>query len=480
MLALVDCDGFYVSCERVFDPHLRGRPVVVLSNNDGCVVARSPEAKALGIGMGQPAFEIRDLLRANRGAALSSNYALYGDMSRRVMEVLGTFSPDVEAYSIDEAFLGLEGRLGRGLAAGREAGSGPGLWTGGGMQEAGGWLFPPPAPASSLRTSGQAQPPLPIQPPEPVSMTGSAAFDLARRIRSTVLLWTGLPVSVGIAPTKVLAKVAGAAAKKAPDGVGVLADPARIDAALAGLPAAEIWGIGPALAARLARAGVRTARDLRDANDRRVRRDLGIVGLRIVHELRGRSCLPLELAPPPKQATAVSRTFGRPVTTREELAEAVAAYVTRAAEKLRRQGSAARVLTVFLMTNPFAPEEPQYGNAATVPLPVATASTAELLRYALRAADGIFREGYRYRKAGVLLADLVPADRVQPDLFDDRDRAREARLSALLDRVNAAMGPGALRYAAAPGPKPAWGVRAARRSPRYTTRWNDIPRVQAG
>ena len=419
MIALVDCNNFYVSCERVFDPHLAGRPVVVLSNNDGCVVARSPEAKALGIGMGRPIFQIRDLVRAKGVRVLSSNYALYGDMSRRVMEVLSEFSPGIEVYSIDEAFLRL----------------------------------------SALPCAG-AQP-------------------LGHRIRETVRRWTGVPVSVGIAPTKTLAKIANHAAKADPkmDGVVAATDPAVHDRLLGATPVDEVWGVGPAHAARLDGAGIRTARQLRDADDRWVKKEMGIVGLRMVHELRGIPRIPIELQPPPRKGIMVSRSFGRPVETLAEMREAVATYLTRAAEKLRRQGSAARVLTVFLMTNPFK-EGPRYGNSATVELPVATSATPELLRYARRAAEGIFRAGYAYKKAGVMLTELIPAGRVQPDLFDAADRDRNGRLMEVLDRVNAEWGPGTLRYAAT-GIRRPWKLRAALRSPRFTTRWGELPVVRA-
>jgi len=220
--------------------------------------------------------------------------------------------------------------------------------------------------------------------------------------------------------------------------------------------------------------------EVRDAEGRWILREMGIVGLRIVHEPRGKPCLPLETCPSPKKANLRVPSFGRPVATLEAVREAVAEYVTRAAEKLRLQGSAAGAVTVFVMTNPFNPRDPQYGNSAVVDLPVATPATPELLRYALRVVDRIYRPGFHYKKAGVLLTGLVPADRVQPDLFDGADRVRNGVLMSVLDRVNAMIGPGTLRYAAAPGPRPAWGVRAAWRSPRFMTRWHEIPIVKVG
>ncbi len=419
VFALVDCNNFYVSCERVFDPKLDGKPVVVLSNNDGIVVARSNEAKALGIAMGVPAFQIRSLIRAHDVQVFSSNYALYGDLSRRVMDTLAQFSPHVEVYSIDEAFLNLSGFTGRNLT------------------------------------------------------------EYGRAIRATVKRWTGIPVSVGIAETKTLAKIAGEVAKHRRDASGVCDLTTWPDrgALLADIPVEDVWGVGPNWARLLTEHGVRTARDLREADERWIRTRMGVVGARIVQELCGRSCLTLEDCPPPKQAVTVSRMFGRPITTLAEMREAVAAYTARAGEKLRRERLAVTVLTVFLTTNPFK-DEPQYSNAATVTLPVATDATPELLRQALRSIERIYREGYRYNKAGVMLTALVPASQVQGDLFDDRDRERSSRLMRLLDRINAEMGAGTLRYAAE-GYVKRWRTRFERRSPAYTTNWRDLPVAKA-
>jgi len=419
IFALVDCNNFYASCERVFNPMLEGKPIVVLSNNDGCVVARSNEAKALGIGMGVPEFQIRPLLRAHRVQVFSSNYRLYGDLSQRVMETLEQFCPDLEIYSIDEAFLSLSGFTSRNLT------------------------------------------------------------DYGRTIRTTVKRWTGIPVSVGIAETKTLAKIANRVAKRTPDMGGVfdlLACPDR-ETLLGRVAVEDVWGIGPTYARLLNQHCITTALQLRQADDQWIRKHLGIVGVRLVYELRGRSCLDLEACPPPKQGITCSRAFGKPIATLSEMEEAVSSYVARAAEKLRGEGLAATVLTVFLMTNEFK-DEPQYRNSVTCSLSVGTDTTSELIRAALRGFRTIYRDGYRYKKAGVMFTALVPASQVQPDLFDRQDRPRSKRLMAALDAVNDRWGAGMLEYAASGLTKP-WKTQFHRRSPAYTTDWNSLPVVTA-
>ncbi len=419
IFALVDCNNFYASCERVFNPKLNGRPIVVLSNNDGCVVARSNEAKALGIGMGVPEFQIRPLLRAHRVHVFSSNYTLYGDMSQRVMETLEQFSPDVEVYSIDEAFLSLVGFERRNLV------------------------------------------------------------EHGRLIRRTVLQWTGIPVSVGIAETKTLAKIANRIAKRTPDTGGVfdlLACPDR-EALLGRVAVEDVWGIGPNHARLLKQHGITTARQLAGADDQWIRKRMGVVGLRLVMELRGVSCLDLEQCPAPKQSLTCSRAFGKLINTFAEMEEAVSVYTSRVAEKLRRGGLAATVLTVCLTTNEFK-EGPQYSNALTLNLPVVTDSTSELIRCALHGIRAIYRDGYLYKKAGVILTGLVPANQTQADLFDDRDRGRSKRLMSALDSINDRWGAGTLHYASS-GITKAWKTQFHRRSPAYTTDWDELPVVTA-
>jgi len=418
LFALVDCNNFYVSCERVFNPKLAGKPVIVLGNNDGIVVARSNEAKALGVPMGVPAFKFQPLIRKHDVQAFSSNYALYGDMSQRVMETLQQFSPEVEVYSIDEAFLGLTG------------------------------------------------------------FTHTNLTDYGCTIRATVKRWTGIPVSVGIAETKTLAKIANHHAKQSTESSGVFdltTWPDR-DSLLAQVPVEDVWGIGPAHARRLSRHGITTALALRGADDQWIRKQMGVVGLRTVQELRGFSCMPLEQCPPPKQGITCSRSFGRPVTTLVEMREAVAAYTARAAEKLRGEQLAASALTVFLTTNPFK-EEPQYSNALTIRLPVATEATPELLRVALQGVESIYRDGFRYKKAGVMLLGLVPVSQVQSNLFDHVDRERSKRLMRAVDSVNARDGADTVRFAAT-GLAQRWRTKFTKRSPGYTTNWHELPLVQ--
>lgn len=418
VFALVDCNNFYVSCERVFNPKLEGQPLVVLSNNDGCVIARSEEAKQLGIQMGVPAFKIGHLIQAHNIQVYSSNYTLYGDLSARVMAALEELAPAVEVYSIDEAFLDL----------------------------------------STLR--------------------GWDLTQYAHKVCATVRQWTGIPVSIGIGPTKTLAKIANRVAKNPVKAEGVwnlidCADPAQV---LVTIDVEDVWGIGRRYAKRLRAKGTNNALQLREQDRAWIKQQMGVVGLRIVLELSGRSCIPIALCPSPKKTTCVSRSFSRPVGSLVDLKEAVATYASRAAEKLRRDGLIAGVLTVFVMTNRFK-DEPQYYNSTTTSLPVATNDTAELLGYVFRATEAIFSPGYRYKKAGVLLSELVPAQQRQADFFDHRDRDRHQQLMQVMDRINAQMGASTLKFAAV-GLKQPWKPKAEHRSKAFTTRWDELPIVR--
>jgi DNA polymerase V len=419
-VALIDGNNFYVSCERVFNPALEGRPVVVLSNNDGCVVARSAEVKALGVKMGAPWFQLKDLARKHGILALSSNYALYADMSSRMMSVLGSYSPQQEIYSIDECFLGLDG-------------------------------FPP----AELAAYGQ-------------------------RIRQQVKLWVGLPVCVGIAATKTLAKLANHCAKKnlaGSDGVcdfGRMSAP-QMDALLDRIGIGEVWGVGRRLTEKLTRRGIATVKQLRDADSKTLRREFSVVLERTVLELRGIACVELEEAAPNKQQIICSRTFGRYVYSLDELNEAVAGYLARAAEKLRYQGSLAGALQVFVRTNPFNPDHPQYQRGLTVPLPQATSDSVALTRAALWALKRLYKPGYAYQKAGVMLLDLSDAATPQGCLFTGhRDNTT---LMQVMDRVNRQWGRGTLKLAAE-GVQQGWRMRRQRMSPAYTTSWNELPQVR--
>ncbi len=415
LIALVDCNNFYVSCERVFAPRLEHRPVIVLSNNDGCVVSRSNEAKALGIGMAVPEFTVRKIIQQNDVQVLSSNYALYADMSQRVMEVLEHFCPDLERYSIDEAFLSLDG------------------------------------------------------------FRSKNVLDYAQMIRTTVKQWTGIPVSIGIAETKTLAKVAGRIAKR---GNGVF-DLSCLDHApqLASIPVGDVWGIGPAHARFLHQHGITTALQLRGADNQFIRKHMGIVGLRLVMELRGVPCLELEECPAPKKGITCSRAFSRMLTSLDDLEEAISSYTTRAAEKLRAEHQAVTRLTVFLRTNEFR-DVPQHNESTTIRLPVATDATPHLVRSALTGLRKIYQTGFEYRKAGVLLTELVPTDQIQADLFiqDPEDRRRAKNLMKALDSLNERFGSGTLSYASS-GIERTWTTKFQKRSPAYTTDWGQLPVV---
>lgn len=416
-IAIVDANEFYVSCERVFDAKLRGRPVVVLSNNDGCVISRSGEAKALGIGMGVPLFKVRHVIEENDVSVFSSNYALYGDLSLRLADAFQEFTPDVEIYSIDEAFLGLESR-----------------------------------PGQSFKEQGL-------------------------EIKAKVYKWTGVPCSLGISQTKTLAKVAQRFTKKHAEAQGVLdlTDSSDQAAVLEETPVGDVWGVGPAYVKLLKRAGIDTALKLRDADRRWVRQRMTVVGARIVEELRGVNCLPLERCPQGRKSVTCSRSFGVLVESVEELREAVAVYMTKAAERLRRSKLAAGVVTVFINTSRFS-ADPQYSNSATFELANSTDSTEELLGWALKGLEQIYRRGYRYKKAGVMLNRLTPAEQLPMRLFGDDRFERSRRVMKAMDALNARYGSGTIRFAAAcPGGR--WGMKFLRRSRRYTTCLNEVLRV---
>jgi DNA polymerase V len=421
VFALVDCNNFYCSCERVFNASIHQQPVLVLSNNDGCVVARSSEAKALGIQMGQPVFECRELIEQHNVVLFSSNYSLYADMSARVMSTLSAFSPRVEHYSIDEAFVGV----------------------------------------SHIR-------------PECLDAYG-------QQIRDRVWQFTGIPVSVGIASTKTLAKVANEVVKKTPRYQGVLNliqySEEELDELLASLAIKDVWGIGPRYAQRLqATRTIFTAKDLKYADEHWMRRRFSVVVQRTVLELRGIACIPLETEARPKKGIMTAKSFGRPVVSLEELEEAVATYAARAVEKLRSQESAASSLTVFLQTNPFKEDAPQYAKSILRLLPYPSSFTPDFLNVALDVVRSMYREGYAYKKAGVLLAKIVPQEVVQEDLFGDYTLEREykkARLMAMVDFINQWWGQNTIFFGAQ-GIGRTWKMRQERRSPRYTTRWGEI------
>ena len=421
--ALVDVNNFYVSCERVFKPGLEGIPMVVLSNNDGCAVARSNEVKALGVKMGTPWFKMKDLARRHEILAYSSNYALYGDMSNRVATILSSFSPDMEIYSIDESFLRIE----------------------------------------------------------TVAQLYGGVISMGQQMRNRIKQWTGLPVCVGVGPTKTLAKFANHLAKKNAIFDGVcdlhsLTRPERL-AWMSSVDVGEVWGVGRQIARGLSALGIDTVLDLRNASPKRMRSYFGVVMERTCSELRGISCLDLEAVAQSKKQIMSSRSFGVPVESREELQESVASYLASAAEKLRQQKSVAGAVQIFILTNRFKDNEPQHNAGITVPLADATDDTLVLTAAALRGLRAIYRPGFRYKKTGVVLSLLSAKAARQATLLDDPTAlVRSERLMATMDAVNREFGREMLRSGSS-GFKKRWAMRAENRSPRYTTRWEELPVV---
>ncbi|HBP0280811.1 translesion error-prone DNA polymerase V subunit UmuC [Pseudomonas aeruginosa] len=414
MFALIDCNSFYASCERVYRPWLDAVPVVVLSNNDGCVIARTREAKRLGIPMGAPYFQWRDQMREWGVVCFSSNYELYGQMSARVMTTLEEMFPRLEVYSIDEAFADLTG----------------------------------------------------LQ---------SDLVELGREARARVLLWTGIPVGVGIGPTKTLAKLANWAAKtwRKSEGVIDLRDPSRRDRLLQMTDVSEVWGVGRRLTARLQPLGIKTAWDLAQYDPVSLRRQFSVVLEKTARELRGISCLQLEEAVPPRQIICSSKMFGARVRELPPIREAVAAYVSKAAEKMRAQGSLAGALQVAIRTGMHNPDQPRYANAINCPLPYPTDDTRVLAAAAIRGLDAIYRPGYAYSKAEVLLMDLRQRGEFTGDLFAASPSPGADRLMAVIDRINAREGRGTVRLGRIPA-APEWAMRREMMSQRYTTRWDEL------
>ena len=421
-LGLVDCNNFYASCERAFDPSIEGKPVVVLSNNDGCIIARSEEAKALGIPMGAPHFKWRDFLAQHRVHVCSSNYPLYGDMSNRVMTLLRWNAPEVEVYSIDEAFLRFR----------------PNRW--------------------------------------------QSAVERARVLRQTVRRGTGIPVSVGIGPTKTLAKLANRLAKRHGecDGVLELGMGTTVDAYLEAVDVGDVWGIGRRYAERLKARGVRTALELRDADPGWMKRHFTIGGFRTLMELRGVPMVEFDDAPVSRKSVSCSRSFGVPVERLADLEAALATFISRAAEKLRAQRSACTCVHVFVMTSRFHSGNVHVVGNQTMALRQPTAATPVLLRVCLRCVRDIYRPGVRFKKAGITLSGLVPASHAtrQLDLFTPPEERRLGVLMSTVDGINRRWGANTVRFAAM-GFGGRWQMNQAWRSPAFTTRWEELPVVRA-
>lgn len=414
MFALIDCNNFYASCERVFRPDLNGKPIVVLSNNDGCVIARSNEAKAVGIPMGAPAFEYEKQFKQHGVHVFSANFALYGDMSNRVMTILSDYSPDIEIYSIDEAFLKLKG-----------------------------FDF------FNLQAYGE-------------------------EMRSKVVKWTGIPISIGIAPTKALAKVANRIAKKYPQqtqGVYIINSEEKRIKALKWLKVEDVWGIGRQHSKRLSAIGVVNAFDFTKLDDEYVRKQMAVVGLRLKHDLQGVPTLDLEEAQI-KKNIATTRSFDANYTEFEQLAERVSTFAASCAEKLRKQNSCCSSLMVFIHTNRHRKDLPQYSRNMVLKLPFPTNSSIELAKFATQALKRIFKTGYAYKKAGVIVQDFTQANRLQQTLFENRDE-RHVELMKTIDKMNTQFGQQKVRLASQ-DTKKIWKMKQEKLSPAYTTNLNDI------
>lgn len=422
MFALVDVNSFYASCETAFRPDLKGRPVVVLSNNDGCVIARNAEAKTIGVKMGDPYFRQKDLFRRCGVVCFSSNYELYADMSSRVMATLEALSPRCEIYSIDEAFCDLSG----------------------------------------VRNCRVLE-------------------DFGRELKDAVYQNTGLAVGVGIAQTKTLAKLANHAAKKWQKQTGGVVDLSNLERQrklMAALPVDEVWGIGRRIGKKLEAMGIKTVLDLADTDIRFIRKHFNVVLERTVRELRGEPCLELEEFAPVKQEIVCSRSFGERITNYDAMRQAICSYASRAAEKLRGEHQFCRFISAFVKTSPFALNEPYYGNSASVKLLTPTQDSRDIIAAATRSLDAIWKDGHRYQKAGVMLGDFFSQGIAQLNLFDDNaPRRGSEKLMEVLDHLNAKEGKGAL-YFAGQGIQQQWAMKREMLSPRYTTRYEDLLQVK--
>jgi DNA polymerase V len=418
MYALVDCNNFYCSCELLFNPSMAGRPIVVLSNNDGCAIARNEQARKIGIDMGTPAFMLQDLIVRHRVVVFSSNYTLYGDMSDRVMKTLGSFSPSIEIYSIDEAFLDCH------------------------------------------------------------SIPEDQLHEFATTVKKTVTRNTGIPVSIGIARTKTLAKMANRFAKKHMNGDGVFVanDVRSLTSMLNNTDVSNIWGIGHQYALFLKRNGFHTAADLASAPEPWVRANLTVIGQRLLNELRGIPCIAWMPGTVPRKNICTSRSFGKLLSEKQDIAEAIANYAANCALKLRSQRSSCRTVHVFIQTNPHKQNHQQYMRSIDVQMDVPSNNSPDIIRHALKGFDIIFKPGYLYMKCGVVVMDLVSEDAVQANAFVDGDRNRKAVMMKTVDAVNRLMGKETVRLAVQ-GFDRKYRLKAEHLSKRYTTRMDEVLKV---
>ena len=414
MIALVDCNNFYASCERVFNPKIENKPVIVLSNNDGCVIARSNEAKVLGIKMGEPAFNLKNIIEKYNINVFSTNFALYGDLSKRVMNVMSAEVDKMEIYSIDEAFLDL---------------------------------------------------------------TDYVSKERGVAIKKKVQQWTGIPVSVGIAPTKVLAKVAGHIAKKhTKAGVFMFDDEALIRRALNVFKVEDLWGIGRKTAQKLKAFGIHTALQFRECDSAWVKRNLSINGVRLQKELFGEVCYPLELTRKRKQNICTARSFGTEIKELSKLKEVIGSHANTCATKLRKEKSCCTSVSVFLSTNPFKPQAKQYNLYKVIHLDVPTNDSMEIVKIAIKGLESIYRDDCIYKKAGVIVGRIVPQEQMQMSLFDSLDREKRKSINVAVDKINATMGKNKVKLAVQ-GNGRKWKLKQEKLSPYYTTRFTDILEV---
>jgi len=415
--ALVDCNNFYVSCERIFNPKLIGRPIVVLSNNDGCIITRSAEAKALGLKMGEPYFKVKKIIQRNNVKVFSSNYALYGDISQRVMETLSSFSPDIEIYSIDEAFLGFNGFKNYELPT------------------------------------------------------------YCKYMGEKIKKWIGIPVSVGLSGTKTLAKIANHLAKKNPDyaGVCILKSKSDVDKALRRTEINDVWGIGRRSSIFLKKYNIKTAKDFMFLDRGWIRKNMGLVGEKIYLELQGISCLDLECLPSNKKSCCVSRSFSQLIEKLNYLEEVISNYGSRVAEKIREEGLVAQSMSVFVLTNHFNKREKQYSNSIKLQLPFPTNDSIKIVQRALEGIRQIYRSGYRYKKVGIILYELSKASEIRGLL--DVNRTQSETMMKTIDQINFKYGESTIKLASE-GVKKIWSMRRERVSPCYTTRFDELMEVQ--
>ena len=415
-IALVDCNSFYVSCERLFNPKIRKKPVVVLSNNDGCIISRSNEAKALGIKMGEPYFKAKEIILKNNVQVFSSNYSLYGDLSRRVMRTLKRFNVDIEIYSIDEAFLDM------------------------------------------------------------TNFSDKEVEEVGKEIRSTILQWTGIPTSIGIAQTKTLSKVANHIAKKKKTGVTSLIGLENIDPILEKVEINDVWGVGRQLTKFYNKNGIYNAKQLKNKSNTWIKKNSNVLGSRTAMELRGVPCINLEKTPSKRKSCVVSRSFGKRVERLQELKEAVANYSLNASEKIRSETLNTKSITIFIRTSPFQSRFGYYANSKTINFPIATNNSIEIVKAAIEGLESIFKNGYQYQKAGVILAGLSNSNEGE-NLFSSEKDEKIGNLMRSIDKTNYRYGRSTLSLASA-GVQKKWSMRKEYSSKIDTADFNSLPRIK--